>query len=408
MQGRALMRLDDTSGLWRAVLLTAVLGAAVPVAAAPNGIRGHAGKLSRRVQELAKRQSATPIDVIVRFNRQRRDRRARPDEDRPAGACADTSAPRAGWPCGCRRAGSRRSRSEPRSRVRGQRSPAQRHAWTWHARLPDAPTPRLSAGRATGRGRDDRGRRHGSRAERRDLEPARGRGLRRPGQPRHGRQSIPTATARTSRASWRATAALSQGRITGVAPEANLVSVRVLDGTGRGQASDLLAGLQWVLEHKDLYGIRVAQPVARTSRLRARRGRPARGAGRGPLAGWHRRGLLGGQRGSRRRRDHQQPLQRPQRDHRRRAQRPRHARHGRRHRGELLGPGALALRPGGQAGPAGVGEPDRVPAFRRLVPRHAPPRAARGGRPVSTRRRRTTSSCPAPAWRPRSSPARRR
>jgi serine protease AprX len=43
----------------------------------------------------------------------------------------------------------------------------------------------------------------------------------------------------------------------GIAPEANLVSVRVLDGSGRGQTSDLLAGLQWLLANKDRYGIRV-------------------------------------------------------------------------------------------------------------------------------------------------------
>ena len=47
------------------------------------------------------------------------------------------------------------------------------------------------------------------------------------------------------------------GRLAGVAPEASLVSVRVLDGMGRGNSSDMLAALQWVLEHKDQYGIRV-------------------------------------------------------------------------------------------------------------------------------------------------------
>ena len=42
-----------------------------------------------------------------------------------------------------------------------------------------------------------------------------------------------------------------------MAPQANLVSVRVLDGTGRGLSSDVLAGLQWILENKAQYGIRV-------------------------------------------------------------------------------------------------------------------------------------------------------
>ncbi|HEX9546582.1 MAG TPA: S8 family peptidase, partial [Acidimicrobiales bacterium] len=49
----------------------------------------------------------------------------------------------------------------------------------------------------------------------------------------------------------------SAGRLAGIAPQAQLVSVRVLDGTGQGQASDVLAGLQWVLAHKDALGIRV-------------------------------------------------------------------------------------------------------------------------------------------------------
>jgi serine protease AprX len=48
-----------------------------------------------------------------------------------------------------------------------------------------------------------------------------------------------------------------EGRMAGVAPLANLVSVRVLDGTGRGLSSDVLAGLQWILDNKNQYGIRV-------------------------------------------------------------------------------------------------------------------------------------------------------
>jgi serine protease AprX len=48
-----------------------------------------------------------------------------------------------------------------------------------------------------------------------------------------------------------------QGRLAGIAPRASLVSVRVLDSNGGGKASDVLAGLQWVLDHKDTFGIRV-------------------------------------------------------------------------------------------------------------------------------------------------------
>ncbi len=49
----------------------------------------------------------------------------------------------------------------------------------------------------------------------------------------------------------------SAGRMAGVAPEAGLVSVRVLDSLGRGLTSDVLAGLQWIVANKDQYGIRV-------------------------------------------------------------------------------------------------------------------------------------------------------
>jgi serine protease AprX len=47
------------------------------------------------------------------------------------------------------------------------------------------------------------------------------------------------------------------GRMAGLAPQASLVSVRVLDGTGRGLTSDVLAGLQWILDNRTQYGIRV-------------------------------------------------------------------------------------------------------------------------------------------------------
>ena len=48
-----------------------------------------------------------------------------------------------------------------------------------------------------------------------------------------------------------------EGRLAGIAPEASLVSLRVLDDMGRGSTSTMLAALQWVLDHKDQYGIRV-------------------------------------------------------------------------------------------------------------------------------------------------------
>jgi len=44
---------------------------------------------------------------------------------------------------------------------------------------------------------------------------------------------------------------------TGVAPSANLYDVRVLDGNGIGDVGDALAGMDWVILHKNDYGIRV-------------------------------------------------------------------------------------------------------------------------------------------------------
>ncbi len=43
----------------------------------------------------------------------------------------------------------------------------------------------------------------------------------------------------------------------GIAPQANLVSVRVLDSQGQGTVSDIIAGLQWCVGNKNTYKIRV-------------------------------------------------------------------------------------------------------------------------------------------------------
>lgn len=49
----------------------------------------------------------------------------------------------------------------------------------------------------------------------------------------------------------------SEGRYCGVAPGCNLISIKVLDRKGNGYASDVLAGLRWIRENKDRYGIRI-------------------------------------------------------------------------------------------------------------------------------------------------------
>jgi len=49
----------------------------------------------------------------------------------------------------------------------------------------------------------------------------------------------------------------SGGSMAGIAPQASLISVRVLGDQGSGLASDVLAGIQWIQDHKDEYGIQV-------------------------------------------------------------------------------------------------------------------------------------------------------
>ncbi|MBL8055531.1 MAG: S8 family peptidase, partial [Anaerolineales bacterium] len=49
----------------------------------------------------------------------------------------------------------------------------------------------------------------------------------------------------------------SSGAYRGLAPRADLVDVRVTDDQGRGTTSGVVAGLQWVYDHRDFYNIRV-------------------------------------------------------------------------------------------------------------------------------------------------------
>ena len=61
--------------------------------------------------------------------------------------------------------------------------------------------------------------------------------------------------------------ALAQGRYAGIAPVANLVGVKVLDSEGAGSSSDVLAGIQWVVDNKERYSIRVANLSVGTKEL---------------------------------------------------------------------------------------------------------------------------------------------
>jgi hypothetical protein len=49
----------------------------------------------------------------------------------------------------------------------------------------------------------------------------------------------------------------SGGEFVGVAPQANIVDVRVLGRTGSGRISSVVRGIEWVLAHRSMYNIRV-------------------------------------------------------------------------------------------------------------------------------------------------------
>jgi len=49
----------------------------------------------------------------------------------------------------------------------------------------------------------------------------------------------------------------SEGRYKGAAPQASVVGIKVLDGRGSGSFSDVIAGIQWAVDNKDKYGIKV-------------------------------------------------------------------------------------------------------------------------------------------------------
>ena len=80
---------------------------------------------------------------------------------------------------------------------------------------------------------------------------------------RHHGERHATATARTSPASSPATPTAAtlgdpqKGRFSGVAPDANLVSIKVSDDEGNATVLDVIAGIQFAVDHKAEYNIRV-------------------------------------------------------------------------------------------------------------------------------------------------------
>lgn len=57
----------------------------------------------------------------------------------------------------------------------------------------------------------------------------------------------------------------SKGKYIGVAPECNLIGVKVLDHRGDGNISDVLAGLQWIIDNRRRFNIRIVNISVGTS-----------------------------------------------------------------------------------------------------------------------------------------------
>jgi len=49
----------------------------------------------------------------------------------------------------------------------------------------------------------------------------------------------------------------ANGQYTGIAPECNLISLKVLDHRGNGNIGDVLKGIEWLVQNKEKYNIRV-------------------------------------------------------------------------------------------------------------------------------------------------------
>ncbi len=50
----------------------------------------------------------------------------------------------------------------------------------------------------------------------------------------------------------------SNGRYCGIAPESNIIGIKILDTNGKGNTSQVLAGIQWIVDNKNKYNIRIA------------------------------------------------------------------------------------------------------------------------------------------------------
>ncbi len=49
----------------------------------------------------------------------------------------------------------------------------------------------------------------------------------------------------------------SKGKYKGIAPEANILAIKVLDESGNGNTSDILSTIQWIIDNKEVYKTRI-------------------------------------------------------------------------------------------------------------------------------------------------------
>ena len=49
----------------------------------------------------------------------------------------------------------------------------------------------------------------------------------------------------------------SEGKYQGIAPESNIISVKILDQNGQGNSAQAIAGLRWIMDNAKKYNIRV-------------------------------------------------------------------------------------------------------------------------------------------------------
>ena len=90
--------------------------------------------------------------------------------------------------------------------------------------------------------------------------------------------------------------ALSNGQYAGVAPNARLIGLRVLDDSGNGSTSDVIAAIEFATANKSALGIDIINLSLGHPMFEAGRDRPAGAGGRSRVARRHHRRRLGRQR----------------------------------------------------------------------------------------------------------------